>query len=197
MEYSEYAGEIEDQEKKETRRKSAKPLLWVGMVGILMAFAGLTSAYLIRYSDSDWVSFELPDSFFISTASILLSSIALILSKRAVKKGNLSQVKQFVGLSLIFGLGFVVAQFYSYGVLVENGHYFTGSNISSSFLYVLTGFHLAHVISGIIVLIVLLVRSLMEKYTAEEHLGLSLGATYWHFLDVLWIYLLLFLLFIR
>ncbi|MDR9486863.1 cytochrome c oxidase subunit 3 [Salibacter sp.] len=197
MEYSEYAGEIEDQEKKETRRKSAKPLLWVGMVGILMAFAGLTSAYLIRHSDSDWVSFELPDSFFISTASILLSSIALILSKRAVKKGNLSQVKQFVGLSLIFGLGFVVAQFYSYGVLVENGHYFTGSNISSSFLYVLTGFHLAHVISGIIVLIVLLVRSLMEKYTAEEHLGLSLGATYWHFLDVLWIYLLLFLLFIR
>ncbi|MDR9397997.1 MAG: cytochrome c oxidase subunit 3 [Salibacter sp.] len=197
MEYSEYAGEIEDQEKKETRRKSAKPLLWVGMVGVLMAFAGLTSAYLIRHSDSDWVSFELPDSFFISTASILLSSIALILSKRAVKKGNLSQVKQFVGLSLIFGLGFVVAQFYSYGVLVENGHYFTGSNISSSFLYVLTGFHLAHVISGIIVLIVLLVRSLMEKYTAEEHLGLSLGATYWHFLDVLWIYLLLFLLFIR
>lgn len=197
MEYSEYAGEIEDQEKKETRRKSAKPLLWVGMVGILMAFAGLTSAYLIRHSDSDWVSFELPDSFFISTASILLSSIALILAKGAVKKDKLSQVKQFVGLSLIFGLGFVVAQFYSYGVLVENGYYFTGSNISSSFLYVLTGFHLAHVISGIIVLIVLLVRSLMEKYTAEEHLGLSLGATYWHFLDVLWIYLLLFLLFIR
>lgn len=197
MEYSEYAGEIEEQEKKETRRKSAKPLLWVGMVGILMAFAGLTSAYLIRHSDSDWVSFELPNSFFISTASILLSSITLILAKRAVKKDDLKQVKQFVGLSLIFGLGFVIAQFYSYGVLVENGHYFTGSNISSSFLYVLTGVHLAHVISGIIVLIVLLVRSLMEKYTAEEHLGLSLGSTYWHFLDVLWIYLLLFLLFIR
>lgn len=188
---------IQLEEQIAIRNKVAKPLLWVGMVGISMVFAGLTSAYIVRQAAPDWLTFDLPKPFFISTLFIVLSSVALVWAKLAVKNKQQSQLVFALAAANILGLAFVIAQFYTYNFMVEAGYYLVGTNVSSSFLYILTGLHLAHIFSGNIVLAVTLVQAMRKKYTSDSHLGLSLSATYWHFLDFLWIYLLVFLLFIR
>lgn len=188
---------MEVEEKLQIREKVGKPLLITGMVSIFMIFAALTSAYIVRQADGDWLTFDLPVPFYTSTVFIVLSSIAMWWATKSVKVNNQKGVSIGVGISLLLGIGFVISQIFTYVFMIETGLYFTGTNVSSSFLYVITGLHLAHIISGIIALIVSFINARAGKYTAESHLGLSLSAMYWHFLDVLWIYLLLFLLFIR
>ncbi len=188
---------MEVEEKLQIREKVGKPLLITGMVSIFMIFAALTSAYIVRQADGDWLTFDLPAPFYTSTVFIVLSSITMWWATKSVKTNNQQGVSLGVGLSLLLGIGFVISQVFTYNFMIETGLYFTGTNVSSSFLYVITGLHLAHIISGIIALTVSFINAQAGKYTAENHLGLSLSAMYWHFLDVLWIYLLLFLLFIR
>jgi len=188
---------MEVEERRAIREKVGKPLLIVGMVSIFMIFAALTSAYIVRQADGDWLTFDLPLPFYSSTILIVLSSLTMWWATRSVKQNNLQQVSTGVALTLFLGLGFVVSQFYTYSYMMDSGLYFVGTNVSSSFMYVITGLHLAHIISGIIALSVTLTKARTGAYTANNHLGLSLTAMYWHFLDVLWVYLLLFLLFIR
>lgn len=188
---------MEVEEKIAIKEKVGKPLLITGMVSIFMIFAALTSAYIVRQADGDWLTFDLPAPFYISTLLIVLSSISMWWATNSVKSNKQQGVVVGLGLSLLLGLGFVISQVFTYSFMIESGLYFTGTNVSSSFLYVITGIHLAHIISGIIALFVSFVNARAGKYTADSHLGLSLSAMYWHFLDVLWIYLLLFLLFIR
>lgn len=187
----------EQNERKEIKQRAAKPLLWVSMVGIGMAFAALTSAYIIRQADSDWLVFDLPQMFYVSTAVIVASSVTMFLSVRSAKRNDTKSTVRFLTLTLILGLAFIVSQIVAYGDMVDRGLHLVGSGVSPSFHYVITGFHLAHVLSGIIVLAVTLFNASKEKYTSDDHLGLSLSANYWHFLDFLWIYLVLFLAFIR
>lgn len=191
------ASAVELEERKAIRQKVGKPLLIVGMVSIFMIFAALTSAYIVRQADGNWLTFDMPMPFYVSTIFIVLSSITMMWSTRSAKNGNLQAMTKGVGLTFLLGLGFVISQFYTYAYMVESGLYFVGTNVSSSFMYVITGLHLAHIISGLIALGVSYLNARRGKYTADDHLGLSLSAMYWHFLDVLWIYLLLFLLFIR
>lgn len=191
------ASAVELEERKAIRQKVGKPLLIVGMVSIFMIFAALTSAYIVRQADGNWLTFDMPMPFYVSTIFIVLSSITMMWSTRSAKNGNLQAMTNGVGLTFLLGLGFVISQFYTYAYMVESGLYFVGTNVSSSFMYVITGLHLAHIISGLIALGVSYLNARRGKYTADDHLGLSLSAMYWHFLDVLWIYLLLFLLFIR
>jgi len=188
---------MEVEERRAIREKVGRPLLIVGMVSIFMIFAALTSAYIVRQADGDWLTFDLPVPFYTSTMLIVLSSITIWWATRSAKHNNAKQVTLGVALTLFLGLGFVVSQFYTYSSMMDAGLYFVGTNVSSSFMYVITGLHLAHIISGIIALAVTLAKAKSGGYTADNHLGLSLTAMYWHFLDVLWIYLLLFLLFIR
>ncbi len=179
------------------KQKTAKPLLWVGLVGITMIFASLTSAYIVRQAEPDWLSIELPQPFFISTGIILLSSVALIIAARRVKASDYNGTSIWLGITLLLGIGFVIAQFYTYSYMVKEGYYFVGTNVSSSFLYVLTGLHLVHVAGGIIALAWVFVRSLQKYYSADNRLGIQLASTYWHYLAVLWIYLMLFLMYIK
>jgi cytochrome c oxidase subunit 3 len=182
----------------EEKRKVAKPLLWVGLVSIVMMFAGLTSGYIVRRSQGNWLQFELPEAFYYSTLSIVLSSLILIWAIRAFKKGNEQFLSTGIGLTFLLGLLFSWFQVQGWQELISEGVYFTGpgSNASGSFLYVITLAHLAHLIGGLIVLIVMFIRSKRGAYQ-KDTLGLSLGATFWHFLGLLWIYLFLFLLLIR
>ncbi|MAX80734.1 MAG: cytochrome oxidase subunit III [Crocinitomicaceae bacterium] len=179
------------------KRKTRKPMMVVGMVAIVMMFAGFTSAYIISQSNGNWLTFALPKTFYVSTAILLVSSVTLRVSTSAVKKNDFSKVKSGLGLTFLLSIAFVVTQFVAYGNMIEDGYYFTGTNVSASYLYILTFLHLLHVVGGIIALLVSWVKSLENKYTANNKLGLELTAMYWHFLDALWIYLLLFLLFIR
>lgn len=187
------------QELKQAQQKSAKPMLWVAMISMTMMFAGLTSAYVVSRSRSDWVSFNLPNAFTISTTLILLSSVTFFFAKKYIKVGNQQLTTLFLIATLLLGLGFVYFQFDGFKELYNEGLYFAGSQstVKSSFIYGITIAHLVHIFAGIIVLIVVLIKQLLKKYSATNFLGLELGAIFWHFVDIVWIYLFLFFYFIR
>lgn len=190
---------ISIEEKNNIRQKSAKPLLWLSMVSMTMIFAALTSAYVIRHEKGDWLLFQLPRFFYISTAVIMLSSVSMNWAVWSAKKNNFKNTKIASLLTLLLGIVFIICQFKAWGFLVEQRIVFAGkySNASGSFLYALTGLHLAHLIAGIFAILVVWIKSLRKKYNSENMLGIQLCAIFWHFLDILWIYLFLFLLYFR
>ena len=190
---------ISQEELKDIRNRTAKPLMWVGIVGMVMLFAGMTSAYIVRQAEGNWLYFDLPDTFYVSTAVIMISSMTMLLAQYAIKKDNTTLTTVMLLATLVLGFVFAMLQFQAWGELVDPGVFFAGreSNASGSFLYVLTGLHLAHLAGGLFALIFTSVKSILKKYSAEDHVGIGVAATYWHFLDILWVYLLLFLVFIR
>ncbi|MCX6296953.1 MAG: cytochrome c oxidase subunit 3 [Bacteroidetes bacterium] len=187
------------EEKRQIQEKVSKPLLYLAMGSMVMIFASLTSAYVVRMGKGDWLRFELPQMFYISTAVIIISSVTMNWALSSAKKNDYLNMKRATLITLILGLTFVVFQFKAWGVLVDQKVFFAGkySNASGSFLYALTGLHLAHLVFGIVALIVVWVKTIMKKYNSENLLGIKLCAIFWHFLDALWIYLFLFLLFVR
>lgn len=173
---------------------TAKIVLWVGMASVVMLFAGLTSGYIVRMAEGNWKIFSIPSEFYFSTAFILLSSVTMHLAQRAVKQDQLAAVKRWLIITLGLGLAFVFCQFLGYNALVQQGVFFVDKTTpSGSFFYAITGLHLAHVAFGILALLVTAGKSILEKYTSSNYLGISLCAIYWHFLDGLWIYLFVFL----
>jgi cytochrome c oxidase subunit 3 len=188
-----------EQEYEIAKRKSAKPMLWVSMISMTMMFAGLTSAYVVSRKRNDWVSFDLPDAFYTSTLLILISSITFMLAKYFIKKDNRQLTSLFLISTLILGLGFIFFQFEGFGELLKAGLFFAGeqSTVKSSFIYGITLAHLVHIAAGIIVLLVVIFNHFTKKYSSKDSLGLELGAIFWHFVDILWIYLFLFFYFIR
>lgn len=190
---------ITEEEAKDIKARTAKPMLWVGIVGIVMLFAGMTSAYIVRQAEGNWLYFDLPQTFYISTVAIVLSSVTMWLAQQAIKKNDLKGTTNMLLATLILGLVFTVLQFKAWGELVDMGVFFAGrdSNAAGSFLYVISGLHLAHLAGGLLALIFTAFKAHRKKYSADDHVGIGVAATYWHFLDILWIYLLLFLVFIR
>lgn len=184
-------------ESRAHRERTRKPLMIVGMVSIVMLFAGLTSAYIVRQADGNWLTFDLPAAFYISTILIIASSGTVWWAQKAVNKNDFTSVSRGLGITLLLSLAFVISQFVAYDAMIAEGLYFVKTNVSVSFLYIITFAHLLHLIGGVIAITVSWIKSLKQKYTADNKLGLELTAMYWHFLDALWIYLLLFLLFIR
>ncbi len=182
----------------EIKQKLYKQMLWFSMISMTMMFAGLTSAYVVSKNREDWVDFELPQAFYVSTILIVLSSITFYFAKSFVKQNKNTVATPLLVLTLLLGLGFVYFQFQGFKQLIDAGLYFTGkeSNVSSSFLYVITLAHLVHIFAGIIVLITVLYQNIKGKYTSTNFLGLELGAIFWHFVDLLWVYLFLFFYFI-
>lgn len=181
------------------KRKSAKALLWIGIISMIMFWAGLTSAYIVRQNAGNWLLFNVPEMFFISTAVIILSSITFIFVQSAVKKNNSKGIIWGTLVTLILGFVFMACQYRGWGDLFDRGVVLGGkySNPSGSFFILFILAHWAHLLGGIISLIVVLINSLRKKYTAENALGIELCGLYWHFLSVLWVYLFLFLYFIR
>jgi len=181
------------------RKKSAKPMLWVSMISMVMFFAGLTSAYVISMRRDDWVTFELPDAFYISTVLIILSSITISISQRLIKKEKRELSIAFLLITFALGIAFVWQQYAGFEDLRSAGLFFTGptSTVSTSFIIGITLMHALHVFAGIIVLLVVIYNHFNHKYTSDDLLGFELGAIFWHFVDVLWIYLFFFFYFIR
>ena len=184
---------IEDM--RSNKRKAAKPLLYIGIVSIVMLFAALTSAYIVRADSGNWLVFKLPPITIISTGLLVTSSVTLFLAQRAIKKDDYQLT--IIGLSLTLGLGiaFLFTQLEAWDQLVAKGIYFAGkySNASGSFLYLIAFMHVLHMGGGLIALLVSLFKTIKKRYSSADYLGLELTATYWHFLDLLWVYLFLFL----
>ncbi|MDP3353518.1 MAG: cytochrome c oxidase subunit 3 [Flavobacteriaceae bacterium] len=176
-------------------KKAKEPLLWIGLVSIIMFFAGLTSAVIVSSTSSTWKIFTLPNTFWYSSIAIIISSITFQLGYSFVKKNNLLLPKLLFISTLILGFTFVYFQYEGLSYLYQQGIYATGnkSTTSSSYLYVLTVLHIFHLFFGIISLGVVTTKSLMNKYNSSNFLGIKLSLTYWHFLGILWLYLFMFL----
>lgn len=188
------------EEHKARSARSYKLLLAFTMVSITMMFAGLTSAYVVSHSRGDWLrDFSLPTAFTISTVLILLCSVTIHMAKVRIKADDRKATTIWLWATLALGLGFVYFQFRGFGQIVESGHFFTGSasSITTTYIYVIAIAHLAHLVGGIISLLVVIYNHFKEKYSAKQPLGIELAAMYWHFLDFLWIYLFLFLSFYK
>lgn len=188
---------------KEEKKKVQKPLLWIGLTSIVMTFAGLTSGYVVSRSalmaDNRWLEFPLPDSFLYASIAIILSSITMILASRSARNDSREGIFNYLLISLLLGLTFTAFQFLGWDDLVSRGLYFTGagSSNSASWVYVITILHWLHLVSGLIVLGYTSYRAKIGAYSKEDYQGLTVSATYWHFLGILWIYLYVFLLIIR
>lgn len=173
--------------------------LWLFMVSIVMIFGALTSAYIVRQSEGNWLVFELPPAFYASTAVILASSATIHMAVLQARKDNLQALKLLVGISFVLGLAFLFTQWQGWLNLVANGVFFAGeqSNPGGSFAYVLSGLHGAHIISGLIYLLIVLIAVFRYKIHSRRMLQLEMCASYWHFLDILWVYLFVFQLVTR
>jgi len=188
------------QEHKERSARSYKLLLWFAMISMTMMFAGLTSAYVVSKSRADWMqNFQMPTAFFISTALILVCSLAFVLAKRAIKKDDRNTTTLMLLLTLVAGAGFVYFQLDGFHSLAQSGAFPVGGagSITISFLYIIVLAHLAHLAGGIISLLIIIYNHFKQKYNSGQTLGIELGAMYWHFLDFLWLYLFLFLYFFK
>ena len=186
------------QEEKNNRAK--KMMLWFGIISLIMSFMGWTSAFIVSSSRPDWLKdFELPNAFLISTVVIIISSLSFILAKKALKNGNRNATTLWLVVTLILGIVFIFNQFLGFQQIIDLGYNFTGptSNVTMSYIYLIAIVHILHVVVGLFCLLVVIYNHFKQKYDVTKMLGLELVATFWHFIDILWVYLFLFLYFIR
>ena len=185
---------------EEKTGRAKKMMLWFGIISLVMSFGGLTSAVIVSSTRPDWLNdFQLPSAFLISTIIILISSFTFFLAKRALKSNDRSGTTLWLLITFGLGIAFIVSQFLGFSQIIDLGYNFTGptSNVTMSFVYVIAVFHILHVIAGLISLLVVIYNHFKQKYSATKTLGFELSATFWHFIDVLWLFLFLFLNFIR
>lgn len=169
--------------------------LWIAMAGIIMMFAALTSAYIVKKGAGNWLDFPLPKIFYFSTVVMVASSLTIQWSNYAYRRQHYRGYMAGLLLTTILGVTFVVMQYQGWQELFNMG-VTINANVSGSFFYVISGLHATHVLGGLAVLSVALVHAfnLPFRYTARRHLRLDLTTQYWHFVDILWLYLLFFLL---
>jgi cytochrome c oxidase subunit 3 len=186
----EQPGSIQAPTRKVNPQKFA---MWFAIGSITLSFAGFTSAYLVRQSQGMWESFAVPTIFTYSTIVIILSSVSFILGLKAFKKDNYSQYNLWMAVTLVLGTAFMVLQYLGFQELNDNNIRING-NVSNSFFFIIAGAHLLHILGGIIALLVVVIRNAVIAKEKRKVLGLELIGTYWHFIDILWIYLFVFLL---
>ncbi len=182
-------------------RRAKKMMLWFGIVSLGMSFAGLTSAYVVSKERADWLeNLEIPNAFIYSLIIIMLSSVTMLLAKNAVLKGERTKGFVFLVSTLLLGVLFLVFQYVGFSQIYNDfGYAFTGStsSITYSFVFLIVVVHIAHVIAALVSLLVVIYNHFKQRYVNGKTLGIELCATFWHFVDFLWIYLFLFFYFVR
>lgn len=171
-----------------------KFVLWLLLVSSIMLFAGFTSAYIVRRGEGEWVVFELPFMFMLNTGVVFLSSIFMQWAYISAKKDELLHTKIGLSVALMLGILFSVMQYWGWSQMVYNSIYFGFANPSGSFVYVITGVHVVHVIIGILYILAILIQTFNFKVHKKSLRAISMCNTYWHFVGILWIYLYVFLL---
>lgn len=169
--------------------------LWVAMGSIVMMFAGFTSAYIVKRSQVNWQGFDLPVIFTYSTLVIIASSITIQLAVKFFKDRRMQTYRQLMLLTALLGVAFTAMQWIGFGMLQDRGIKLigSGSNVAGSFIAVIAGVHILHVLGGVVALLVMLYRAFRSRVRSYSPVGPEVAATYWHFVDFLWIYLFIFL----
>ena len=160
--------------------------LWVGIASIIMMFAGLTSAYLVKREQPGWTSFEVPLVFFYSTAVILVSSLTMYFSLKFCRERSMLKYKNAISVTALLGLLFMALQYLGFRHLWLDGMVLRGSG-AAQFLYIIAGLHALHVLGGVVALLTLFVRSRNKKIRSYNNVPVEVGSTYWHFVDILWV----------
>jgi cytochrome c oxidase subunit 3 len=187
---------IVEEPKKTLAMHPKKFAMWLFIGSVGMLFAALTSAYIVRQAEGNWLYFDLPQIFTTSTIVIVLSSITMQWAFWSARKDDLSMVKIMVTITTVLGLSFLVLQFEGWKALVSNQVYLVG-NPSGSFLYIISGLHGLHLISAVIYLLIVLVSTYRFRVHSKNLAQIEMCTTYWHFLGGLWLYLFVFLLLYR
>lgn len=169
--------------------------LWVAIASIIMMFAGLTSAYLVKSGTAAWQEVKTPAWFWYSTGVLLLSSLTVQAALRAMKQRDMKKYRMLLLATLVLGLVFVFLQWMGFQWLWDHGVKMEGAG-EGQFLYIIFGLHALHVIGGVIALTVMLFRQFFGKMISYDTSSMEVMSTYWHFVDILWIYLLVFFVFI-
>jgi cytochrome c oxidase subunit 3 len=171
-----------------------KFILWVAIASILMMFAGLTSAFIVKSNLVGWRNIVMPQFFWYSTATILISSLTIQTALRSFRQRAMNQYRWQIGVTLVLGIAFVVLQWLGFKSLWNQNIKFNGSAGAGQFLYVIFGLHALHVIAGVIALFVMWLKAFFGKIKLYSSVPVEVMATYWHFVDLLWVFLLTFFL---
>lgn len=180
------------------QRKQIHPhkfIMWVAIGSIIMMFTGLTSAYVVKRSMDGWQSIKLPVEFWYSTAAIILSSLIMITAFRFFKEREVSRYRLLISLTILLGISFLVLQYLGFQQLWNSGITMQGSG-AGQFLYVIAGLHILHVLGGLIALLVMFIITLFANTNIHSPVAVEVAGIYWHFVCLLWIYLILFFVFI-
>jgi cytochrome c oxidase subunit 3 len=185
-------GVISDERKKIHPHKF---ILWVAMGSIVMMFAGLTSAYVVRQAGANWLQFDFPPIFWASTAVILFSSLTMHLALKSFRAREMKRYRILITITAVAGVLFAILQCDGFNYLYQHGVKILGegSNPSASFLGIIVGLHALHVLGGVIALLIVFFRAYSTRIKSYNATPVELAATYWHFVDILWIYLFIFL----
>ena len=185
---------------QEKTGRAKKMMLWFGIISLVMSFAGWTSAFVVSSTRPDWLSdFQMPEAFMISVVIMLVSSVTLLVAKYALRNNNRPLATSMLLVTFALGIIFIYNQFSGFRDIINAGYNFTGptSNVTMSYIYLIAIVHILHVVVGLICLLVVVINHFRNKYTAENMLGFELAATFWHFVDILWLYLFFFLYFFK
>jgi cytochrome c oxidase subunit 3 len=177
------------------RIETAKLGLWLALGTITMLFAAFTSAYIVRSAGGDWAPLEAPKVLWWNTAILLLSSGTMEIARRSFLRWQPLKFRRWILATAILGLAFLGGQLLGWRELAEQGIYLV-SHPHSSFFYVLTAVHGAHLLAGLLGLLYVLLLAMRYRLTPGESSSPSVVATYWHFVDGLWLYLMVVLFYL-
>lgn len=181
-----------------TQRQRLHPhkfTLWVAIASIIMMFAGLTSAYIVKSNQANWEEVRTPVEFWYSTIAMLLSSLTIQMALRAFKQRELRNFRGLLVATLVLGVAFVYFQWQGFTWMWDNGVHFRGAG-AGQFLYIIAGLHGLHVIGGMVALLVMLGKAFVGRTKSYDSVPVEVMSTYWHFVDALWLYLLIFFIWI-
>lgn len=169
--------------------------LWVAMGSIIMMFAGMTSAVIVKGSLPGWSTVEMPVIFYYSTAVMLISSVTIQLAHRSFKERKMNNYRRLILVTSVLGLAFIAMQIIGFTQLMNRGITMEGSAGAGQFLYVIFGLHGLHVLGGVIALLIMLFKAFSSSVRNYNPVSIEIAGTYWHFVDLLWVYLFVFFLF--
>lgn len=168
--------------------------LWIAIGSIIMMFAGLTSAYIVKGEQPGWTTVVVPKLFYYSTAVMLISSLTMQIALKAFKERSMQQYRSLITVTAVLGLLFIAMQIIGFYQLNNSGVKLEGGSGAGQFLYIIFGLHAVHVLGGAIALLIMFFKAFSAKIRSYNVIPVEVVSTYWHFVDFLWIYLFVFFL---
>lgn len=184
-----------------TQREKIHPhklLLWIAIASLIMMFGGWTSGFLVRKSQGLWLKFTMPLAFWISSAVVILSSVTMHIALKHFKERKMKTYRQFISVTAVLGVLFMVLQLMGFNEMHHAGITLAsnGEGVSGSFVWVISLVHLLHMFGGVVALVIVFISVNLRRHKKiYSSTGMEILSTYWHFVDVLWIYLFLFFYF--